>query len=334
MNLTEAQINIIKGVFYGQAIGDALGLGTEFMTKTQVNQVYPTGLKNYYEIIQDDHRKRWEIGDWTDDTDQFLCIVDAILENKEITELGFAKEIFNWFKGIPMGIGATTFKVLDMPQYVSHPKKAAEIVWKLHRKMIAANGAIMRTSILGLWEFWDNKKVIGNTKNICQSTHFDPRCVGSCVIITAIISNLMQGKKSLTNTEILNIAESYDERISEYILLTNEKEIEVLNLSDEKTVGYTLKALSAGLWTLNNSDSFEEGILAVIDEGGDADSNGAVAGSLLGAKFGYDSIPNRLKNGLIYKDILDKKIKLFIELLESKFNHPNQFQQTIPTNLF
>ena len=320
MNLTETQINIIKGVFYGQAIGDALGLGTEFMTKSQVNQIYPAGLKNYQEIIQDNHRKRWEVVDWTDDTDQFLCILDAILENKEITELGFAKEIYKWFKGIPMGIGTTTFKVLNLPQYVVHPKKAAELVWKLNKKMIAVNGAIMRTSILGLWEFGDNEKVIANTENICQSTHFDPRCVGSCVIITSIISNLMQEKKSLTNTEILNIAESYDERISEYILLTNEKEIDVLNLGDEKSVGYTLKALSAGLWTFNNSESFEDGILAVIHEGGDADSNGAVAGSLLGAKFGYNSIPARLKNGLIYKDLLDEKIELFINLLESKVN--------------
>lgn len=36
-----------KGVLFGQAIGDALGLCTEFMTKGEVRHWYPDGVKNY-----------------------------------------------------------------------------------------------------------------------------------------------------------------------------------------------------------------------------------------------------------------------------------------------
>lgn len=50
--------NRIKGVLFGQAIGDALGLGTEFMTKQEVDRFYPNGLTDYDQIIQDYHRKR------------------------------------------------------------------------------------------------------------------------------------------------------------------------------------------------------------------------------------------------------------------------------------
>ena len=65
-------IDRLKGTIYGQAIGDALGLGTEGMTDEDMAWKYPNGIKYYCEIFQDRHRKRWKIGDWTDDTDMML----------------------------------------------------------------------------------------------------------------------------------------------------------------------------------------------------------------------------------------------------------------------
>lgn len=50
------------GCLYGQAIGDALGLGSEFMSKSKVADTYPDGLSRYGQVIQDRHRYRWEKG--------------------------------------------------------------------------------------------------------------------------------------------------------------------------------------------------------------------------------------------------------------------------------
>lgn len=43
----------------GQAVGDALGLGTEFMNSDAIKRNYPEGPSQYGQIIQDRHRKRW-----------------------------------------------------------------------------------------------------------------------------------------------------------------------------------------------------------------------------------------------------------------------------------
>lgn len=90
MKLSDRQKDQIKGVFYGQAIGDALGVGTEFMSKQEVSKYYPEGLREYNQIIQDAHRSRWKKGSWTDDTDQFMCICDSLLAARRVDEVVLA----------------------------------------------------------------------------------------------------------------------------------------------------------------------------------------------------------------------------------------------------
>lgn len=41
------KIDKVKGVLYGQAIGDALGLGTEFMNDAEMAKCYPHGLRHF-----------------------------------------------------------------------------------------------------------------------------------------------------------------------------------------------------------------------------------------------------------------------------------------------
>jgi ADP-ribosylglycohydrolase len=313
--MTEQQLDKIKGVFYGQAIGDALGLGTEFLSKSEISKYYPNKLTDFSQIVQDKHRSRWEIGDWTDDTDQFLCICDSIIKSNKVDELQFTEELYQWFKGVPMGIGHTVYKVVSLPQFTSQPHKAAELIWKLSKQNNASNGAIMRTSILGTYEFWDYKKVESNTEKIAKVTHWDSRCVGSCVVIAMLISSILFESKLLNLEQLCLIADKYDDRIKPYIELSFSSQIEQLNLDDLSSLGYTLKAMSAGLWTYFNSKNFEEGILKVINEGGDADTNACVAGSILGAKYGYKSIPEKYINGLINRDILENKYNEYIEQL-------------------
>ena len=50
-------------------------------------------------------------------------------------------------------------------------------------------------------------------------------------------------------------------------------------------------------------------------EGGDADTNAAVAGALLGEKFGYSNIPQRWVEGLVYRQELGDKIDRLMALM-------------------
>lgn len=290
-----------KGVLFGQAIGDALGLCTEFMTKGEVRHWYPDGVKNYSQMMVDYHRARWQPGDWTDDTDMMLCIAEAVIKDKELNSQSVAQNFKKWFLGCPKGIGRHTYNVLSLGDYVKKPHRAAELVWQMSGRRNAANGAVMRTSVIGLL----NEEVEKHAADICRLTHADPRCVGSAVIVSQMVHALVYRNELLPLEELIEIGRQYDERIEPYLLMVRSETLNVLNLDDE-AMGYTLKTMAAGLWSVYHAGSFEEGLLEVVNAGGDADTNGAVAGSLLGARFGYSNIPTRYVDGLVRKDALTR----------------------------
>lgn len=78
---------------------------------------------------------------------------------------------------------------------------------------------------------------------------------------------------------------------------------------DEKSMGYTLRTLGAALWAYWHATSYKEGILKIVLSGGDADTNAAVAGAILGAKFGINQIPDEWRNGLLYASMLHNKVQ-------------------------
>lgn len=309
MNNIETIKNRMLGCLYGQAIGDALGLGSEFMSKDEVSKNYPGGLKSYNQIVQDAHRRRWAKGAWTDDTDMMLCILEAF-ENGTFNISRVASNFKDWFNGNPMGIGSHTFKVLSVDDYVVQPEMSSRLWWELSRKQSAANGALMRTSVVGLAK----SDIEEQAEDICKLTHYDPRCVGSCAIAASIIHHLVWHDRQLSYDEIKDIAQRYDERISEWIdAAYNSHDISMLDLDESFTIGYTLRTLSAALWCYWHSTSFEEGLLAVVNEGGDADTNGAVACAILGAKFGYRSIPEYYIANLLNREVYNNKITPLIQ---------------------
>lgn len=74
--------------------------------------------------------------------------------------------------------------------------------------------------------------------------------------------------------------------------------------------GWVVDTLEVALWGFFKYDSWEEGVLAVVNRGGDSDTAGAVYGGLAGVFYGYDSIPTRwvegMQNGRFIRDVAGK----------------------------
>lgn len=169
----------------------------------------------------------------------------------------------------------------------------------------------MRTSVVGLWKE-DTEKY---ASEVCKLTHYDPRCTGSCVIVSLLINSLVYKNQMLSLKQMIEIGAKYDDRISEYLIKAFQYEDINDLILDDASMGYTLKTLAAAIWSLLHSNSFEEGLLNVVNAGGDADTNAAVACSLLGARYGYSVIAQKFIDGLTGKDYLTNIANNLIEIL-------------------
>ena len=72
-----------------------------------------------------------------------------------------------------------------------------------------------------------------------------------------------------------------------------------------KGSGYVVKSLEAALWAFYQSQSFEEGCLLAVNLGDDADTTGAVYGQLAGAFYGEKGIPERWRQPLAKRELIE-----------------------------
>ena len=78
--------------------------------------------------------------------------------------------------------------------------------------------------------------------------------------------------------------------------------LDELDLSEVHSIGYTFKCLGAGLSTLRDGvdRGFETAVVELVMQGGDADTNAAVGGALLGCHLGFNALPTEWISAMPY----------------------------------
>jgi ADP-ribosyl-[dinitrogen reductase] hydrolase len=122
-----------------------------------------------------------------------------------------------------------------------------------------------------------------------------------------------RGLQGLTKNEILT---TDSDKISEYdpmlapVLEGAYREKTRDEIHSDSWVIHTIETV---LWAFSTTETFEEGLVRIVNLAEDADTNGAIYGMLAGAYYGYDTIPRRWLDALQRPDILDEVYVPFIE---------------------
>jgi ADP-ribosylglycohydrolase len=180
----ETKINKIYGMVWGCAIGDALGKPYE--GKSTYNNEYSDKPKDVDFLLQDAQN------DWTDDTDMLIMIMDNLASNNQNIDIyQLAINFKKWQKTgfaelgdqFPYGIGSQTNFIINQNGFLSNPIKSSRNSYKMMGYENAGNDALTRNSICGITDNWYQ-----NTISHCLITHFDTRCVTSCLVQSYIIN--------------------------------------------------------------------------------------------------------------------------------------------------
>ncbi len=299
-----------EGALLGHAIGDALGLGTEFLSRELVREWYPEGLRNYTQIVRDAHRSKWRPGEATDDTGQMLALAGVLADVHETLptaptlELDFARALDAWVRRDPRGLGKLTVRVLCDRRFTQDPLGVAREVHARSNGRAASNGSLMRVTPVGV-ACWRNPVAAAELgERTSRVSHSDPRCVDACRVVGWSVSRLVAGAPREDVLDSLPAVAQLDETRS-WIARARAQPPEALGLDEgtrsgeENRIGYVGFALAAGISALAHAQDFEDGLLAVVHAGGDADTNGAIAGGLLGAWAGASGLPAHWIDGLV-----------------------------------
>ena len=343
----ERAVDAILGSLMASAVFDMIGVGVEFINDCMSKPLllgHPNITWSHPRCNR--HNKRFVRGTPTDDTSQSILIMRTIVDsntnktsnvfsfkNVKIDPVDFGLKLIEWIKkGHPehkhqggLGCGATTHAVVSHEKFKVDPISASYDVWVKKGKKIAPNGSVMRIAPCGVFAFWDDEIVIKHSETYAKVTHADPRCIYSSVASGLLIARYIQwnagllGEKEPNIDEVLEMAknvvpdiEDYKDEVNFYSNCTSLVE---LNLSEEGKIGYCLKAFGSAIWALRYCKSIEEGIEKVLREGGDADTNGAVVGALLGAKYGFKNTPKEFIEFMFVGQWMFREITPFMKLM-------------------
>lgn len=301
-----------RGVLWGQAVGDAIGTTQEFES--------PRDRRPFPELNAKPQDGLWgggpfglEPGQVTDDTHMAVCLAESLADRGAYDAADAARRYVKWSK-VSFDVGRQTSATLGQIAKGVAPGEAGFAVWEAARRDPSANGSLMRCSPISVFFARDPAAARRAALEDSAITHADPRCRLACAAFTAAILDALlspaanpQSMREAARAELEVAARAIEPRTPPE-LVTKAQELlrEDLDLAGKDDplllvagsgvhlhhqAGYVRVAFRLAFWELVHAPTFAAAVLDCANRGGDADTNAAIAGALVGALAGERGIP-------------------------------------------
>jgi len=283
----------IRGALLGHAVGDALGAGVAGLSADEIRMRFSNGLSEMTE-----HSERGlRAGETAEDTELPLILAESYNSVGDFDIEDIDRRMKAWLRTGPRDLGGVTREVLSRSLDARDLFRVAQDVLdeKGHR-MVSGNGCLTRVAPIGLVRAGDDR-LLHETRIVCTMIQADSLCVETSQTFTTTLEAIVLGKSRVDVADsIRNFVYSFQPSI--------EKKLENWTRCPVRfgfSGGYTLDSLALSLQIFYHSSGFEDGLIEVVNRGGDTDTNAALSGALLGAYYGESAIPSRWVDSLMNK---------------------------------
>jgi len=264
----EEILNRARAAFLGLALGDALGATTEFLLPGEIrfrhkvhNKIIGGGWLNL------------KAGQVTDDTQMSLCIARAIDQASGWDTTCIMKHFARWLKSRPIDVGATCRRSIS--RYILKGE-----IGKDYSDWDAGNGAAMRMAPVALFALGDEMLHGKLAVEQARLTHNNKLSDAACITVGRLVQQAILGAARPALHAIVR------ELIEEFPKFQ-------FNRYRGGASAYVVETLQTVFHYFFGTAHFEECLVGVVNQGGDADTTGAIVGMIAGAFYGIDGLPKK-----------------------------------------
>jgi len=297
----------LKSMFFGVAVGDALGVPFEFLSRRYFDENKVTDMVGFRTHNQPP-------GTFSDDSSLTFCLAESLINGYNPTDM--AEKFVAWYSngywtahGSVFDIGYATRRSIER-----FCAGTSALLAGCTGENENGNGSLMRIAPLVFLSYFKSIEIrFLLAYQVSSITHRHIRSALSCFIYLEFILLLIKGKDKFEafkeiQSEIPNFLAEIEIPISEIEIYHRLFSQGFISLTENEiySSGYVVHTLEASIWCFLNTDSYEAAVLKAVNLGDDTDTTAAVTGAMAGLFYGFDNIPDKWTNAVAKKEeILD-----------------------------
>ncbi|KAG0722445.1 Poly(ADP-ribose) glycohydrolase ARH3 [Chionoecetes opilio] len=329
MALVEA-VEVMAGRFRGCLVGGLMGdcLGAPFEGEPRAS---PTMLNTYFKRLNDPNLKV-PYKPYTDDTAMMRCVALSLIEEKGYVAQDMAKRFVKEFFAEPKrGYGSNVVDVFAVLRATKFRDVYSPAAMQFNGRGSYGNGGAMRVAPIALFcHASTEQELVDTAKDMALLTHANrlgyngavlqclavhealhtPKNDLNCVIFIENLIKKMKKVEQLTKDDIIDEGEEpfvYVKKLEKVLELLERKEsIDRDQVEDELGVNisahesvptaiYSFVRASYPIPNIEAENEFQRTLHYAISLGGDTDTIASMAGSIAGAYYGMEKIPENLQ---------------------------------------